>query len=415
MLKRGGRMYKRNVMSWLKHWDFMLVDFILFQVAFLISYTIRNGGFAYDVQIYRFTAVLLALMDICFGFFMENYRGILRRGYWKEFKFVVAHVTAVTATLILGLFITKESEEFSRLSMVGFYIFSVILLYLGRILLKKYLRLHRGSATGKCLIALIGVKGNCYKLIDNFQRNQYSEFHVEFAGILDGESSEHSKYGDVEIICGSDKILKCLLDTNIDEVLISLPEDYVYPVEFMKTCRLMGITVHEKLAILDENCTNQIIEKIGGYTVLSTSMMIVSPRQLFVKRAIDIAGAIVGCVFTVFLTIIIGPIIYAKSPGPIFFSQIRMGRNGRKFKIYKFRSMYMDAEERKKELMAQNNIKDGMMFKMDDDPRIIKGIGHFIRDFSIDEFPQFWNVLKGIDNIIETTRKNSVSISISMA
>lgn len=79
-----------------------------------------------------------------------------------------------------------------------------------------------------------------------------------------------------------------------------------------------------------------------------------------------------------------------------------MGKNGRPFKIYKFRSMYMDAEERKKELMKQNNIKDGMMFKMDDDPRIIKGVGHFIRKTSLDEFPQFWNILKGDMSLVGT-------------
>ena len=107
------------------------------------------------------------------------------------------------------------------------------------------------------------------------------------------------------------------------------------------------------------------------------------------------------------------PIIYIKSPGPIFFKQVRIGKNGKKFNIYTFRSMYMDAEERKKELMAQNDIKDGMMFKMDNDPRIIKGIGNFIRDYSLDEFPQFWNVLIGDMSlvgewdIIGTTRENS--------
>lgn len=126
----------------------------------------------------------------------------------------------------------------------------------------------------------------------------------------------------------------------------------------------------------------------------------------------DIAGGLVGCILTLILTVIIGPIIYLKSPGPIFFSQIRIGLNGKRFKIYKFRSMYMDAEERKKELMSQNKM-DGLMFKMDYDPRIIgsekkgkdgkpKGIGNFIRKTSLDEFPQFFNVLKGDMSLVGT-------------
>ena len=111
--------------------------------------------------------------------------------------------------------------------------------------------------------------------------------------------------------------------------------------------------------------------------------------------------------------IFVAPIIYIKSPGPIFFSQYRIGKNGKKFKIYKFRSMYMDAEARKAELMEQNQVKDGMMFKMEYDPRIIgckklpdgtikKGIGNRIRDWSLDEFPQFFNVLKGDMSLIGT-------------
>jgi len=136
--------------------------------------------------------------------------------------------------------------------------------------------------------------------------------------------------------------------------------------------------------------------------VLSSSINIVSSWQLLVKRLMDIAGGLVGCIFTGIIYIFIAPIMKVKSPGPVFFSQVRMGKNGKPFKIYKFRSMYMDAEERKKELMEKNNIKDGLMFKMDDDPRIIKGIGHFIRKTSLDEFPQFWNILKGDMSLVGT-------------
>ena len=90
-------------------------------------------------------------------------------------------------------------------------------------------------------------------------------------------------------------------------------------------------------------------------------------RQSFLKRMLDIAGGLVGSILTIILTVIIGPLIYIQSPGPIFFSQERIGKNGKRFKMYKFRSMYMDAEERKKDLMEYNDVKDGMMFKIKDE------------------------------------------------
>ncbi|MBD8960716.1 MAG: sugar transferase [Ruminococcaceae bacterium] len=111
------------------------------------------------------------------------------------------------------------------------------------------------------------------------------------------------------------------------------------------------------------------------------------------KRLLDLVGALVGCVFLGILTVVVGPMIKLESPGPIFFAQKRVGRNGRIFKMYKFRSMYADAEERKKELMAQNEM-NGLMFKMENDPRITK-TGAFLRKTSLDEFPQFINILKG--------------------
>lgn len=127
----------------------------------------------------------------------------------------------------------------------------------------------------------------------------------------------------------------------------------------------------------------------------------------------DILAGIVGCLATVIIFIFVAPCIFIASPGPIFFSQTRVGQNGKQFKMYKFRSMYLDAEERKKDLMDQNKVSDGRMFKMDFDPRIIgnkilpdgthkTGIGEFIRKTSLDEFPQFFNVLKGDMSLVGT-------------
>ena len=114
----------------------------------------------------------------------------------------------------------------------------------------------------------------------------------------------------------------------------------------------------------------------------------------------DIAGGLVGMLITLIFFPFVAIAIKADSPGPVLFSQVRIGRNGRRFKIYKFRSMYMDAEERKKELEKQNEMQ-GLMFKMENDPRITR-VGKFIRKTSIDELPQFYNVLKGDMSLVGT-------------
>ncbi|RXA66982.1 sugar transferase [Enterococcus casseliflavus] len=120
---------------------------------------------------------------------------------------------------------------------------------------------------------------------------------------------------------------------------------------------------------------------------------------LFVKRIIDIFGSLIGLVVLSPLFLIVAYKIKKEDPsGPIFFSQERVGKNGKTFKMYKFRSMCVDAEEKLIDLLQHNEV-DGAMFKMKDDPRITK-IGKFIRKTSIDELPQFWNVLKGEMSIV---------------
>ena len=122
--------------------------------------------------------------------------------------------------------------------------------------------------------------------------------------------------------------------------------------------------------------------------------------ERYVKRGIDFILALIILPFVLFVIVIMTPFILISDPGPIFYSGLRRGRNGMPFKMYKFRSMYIDAEERKKELMAQNEM-NGLMFKMKDDPRITK-VGKFIRKTSIDELPQFINVLKGDMSLVGT-------------
>ena len=143
------------------------------------------------------------------------------------------------------------------------------------------------------------------------------------------------------------------------------------------------------------------------------SLGYITGRDLFVKRLMDIVGGLFGSLITVLITPIVGLAIWISDPGPIFFSQTRIGENGKKFQMSKFRSMYKDAEARKKQLAQATGQEDQLMFKLEHDPRIIgqkerpdgtwkKGIGGWIRDLSLDELPQFFNVLKGDMSLVGT-------------
>ena len=186
----------------------------------------------------------------------------------------------------------------------------------------------------------------------------------------------------------------------VDSVLIALEPEHPQFKDTVNLFHVMGVEVNISLADYNLGIPNQCIVKMGDLTVLSGNSQKMALGDAIAKRVLDIIGGIVGLIITGIFVITVGPAIMIESPGPIFFSQTRIGKNGRRFKIYKFRSMYMDAEERKKELMEKNKMS-GLMFKMDDDPRITK-VGKFIRKTSIDEFPQFWNVLKGDMSLVGT-------------
>ena len=129
----------------------------------------------------------------------------------------------------------------------------------------------------------------------------------------------------------------------------------------------MGITVHFNLVHMNALAPNKVVEKYGNYMVLTSSMKIASPRQILAKRIMDIVGSLIGLIACGIAFVIFAPMIKKQSPGPVFFSQIRVGKNGRKFKLYKFRSMNVNAEEQKAALMDRNEMQ-GLMFKMADDP-----------------------------------------------
>lgn len=243
-------------------------------------------------------------------------------------------------------------------------------------------------------------------VVQNILANNYEGFQVVGVALIDDDKNNEKTYRGVAVVANGETVAEYVCREWVDEILVNLPEEIPLPQKLLNDFIEMGVTVHLKLVeVAKLSGKKHHVERIGTYTVLTSSINMASWKQAFLKRTMDIVGGVVGCLITGLLYIVVAPCIYIKSPGPIFFSQVRVGKNGKKFKLYKFRSMYMDAEKRKKELMEQNRVKGGMMFKIDNDPRIIggeKGIGGIIRKYSIDEFPQFWNVLKGDMSLVGT-------------
>lgn len=414
--------------SWIKHLDFLILDVICMELSLVLAYLLRNSLGAGVVlgRLYAVMAGVLLLVNLVVALFNESYRSILRRGYLKEFKAAFIHTSLVVLLSLLALYLMKSVDHYSRMIFLTMWCLYLLLTYLVRCLWKNHL-LRRGKANGgKRSLLVVARESQAEAILESIQKNNFGHLKVQGVALLDGgedfDSGENIAAGKettepegtvkekdftgevagFPIVADARSVLEYIRTNWVDGVFLDYVSGNTEVTRIICGCWEMGVTVHLKLVDKLFLGGNQSVERLGGYTVLTSTATSATTRQLFCKRALDILGALVGLVLTGIVTIFVGPAIMLKSPGPVFFSQQRVGKNGKLFRIYKFRSMYMDAEERKKELMAQNDCKDGRMFKMENDPRIIKGIGHFIRNTSLDELPQFWNVLKGEMSLVGT-------------
>ena len=228
------------------------------------------------------------------------------------------------------------------------------------------------------------------------QLSTYEYGYVSDVCIVDDERFESSNFTVVTL----DNLVTYATRSVVDQVVINLPSESFLIVDIVSQFETMGLPVAVNIAAL-EFVTNseKAIQRFGDSSVVNFSTTFYRSSDVALKRMMDIIGSLIGLVFCGIVSIFLVPII-KKDGGPAIFAQDRVGRNGRVFKFYKFRSMRVDAEEIKKDLMSQNQMQGGM-FKIENDPRVTK-IGHFIRKTSLDELPQFWNVLKGDMSLVGT-------------
>ena len=404
-------MYRKDSEGWLKHADFIVLDMICLQLAFILAYAFRGYGFnVYGDILYRNMAIFLGFADLVVIFTSGTMKSVLKRGHYKEFVTTLKNAVAVGALAIAYLFIIQEGQSFSRMILITTIVIYLVLTYAIREIWKNSLHKKMENGGDKKLL-IITSKAVAENVVHSMQENNYARYSLAGVAVID-EKCTGEKICGVPVVAGESDVPMYVCQEWIDEVLIVISEDLPYPDGYRQAHR-------NRRNRSSEPCKNH--QPDWQKTVCGKSWKLYSSDHkselcistAFLKRLMDICGGLVGCIFTGIITIFVGPAIYLASPGPIFFSQERVGKNGKKFKMYKFRSMYMDAEARKAELMKENKLGDGKMFKMDFDPRVIgnkvlpdgshkTGVGDFIRRTSLDEFPQFFNVLKGDMSIVGT-------------
>lgn len=349
----------------------------------------------------KLSLFLILFVYIVMRILMDFYHHFFQRGFLEEFRQVI-NAELVTYTVFISvLYLLRQSQSLSRLAFGYFVLINTILIYIVRIIYKQImLKLYSKSRYSSRLLVITNSR-RANGIVENILN--YNEWYRQIVGIALTDDSETSDVDGVPVVAYTDSLMEYVIRNDVDEVFII--DENLYGTSLLNAwinefCQ-MGINVNVNLSEFDiQYAGKKTLNRVGKYAVVTFARNIFSNRQLALKRTLDIIGSLVGMAVLIVATIFVAPAIKLDSPGPVFFGQTRIGKNGRKFTFYKFRSMYVDAEERKKELMAKNEV-NGLMFKMEDDPRVTR-VGKFIRKTSIDELPQFWNILKGDMSLVGT-------------
>ena len=386
--------------SLIQTYSLVIIDVLCVLVSYLASYTIRYQGTQHMGQVDFAICLLFVLYCVLYDLLIDWNHFIFKRGYFDELAAVFKYTLSITVMLGFSVFLFRQGEFFSRLVFGVFAILDFILTYIAHILFKKYMYLFYKKSTGSDKVMVITTREHILKLLQDIKTEAEWSYEVTSIVLLDEEVKETEIDG-IPIVANGENFMDTVKHMTMDAVFLYLPDiRHERSNRLIDAFETMGVTCYFSVGNLDRKKSVQSVDTFAGHLVIAYETKVIDYRRQFIKRFIDILGALIGIVITLVLTPFIAIAIKADSKGPVFFSQARIGKNGRRFKMYKFRSMYIDAEERKKELMAQNEVQ-GLMFKMEHDPRITK-VGSFLRRTSLDELPQFFNVLKGDMSLVGT-------------
>lgn len=344
----------------------------------------------------------IMLFSFVFVLFIFNVnKDFFRRGNFEELLYCSKINLIFASVYAIILFVKGDMETPSRGVYVVTVIFNIMFMFASHLVIKYYLkRIYRNKKKNTQLY-IITTKARAEMAIRQLQEDGTWLKRLFGLAIID-EDMVGETILDIPVTSNFHTMVKYVKDEAIDEVFIDVPYDTGNSLrDLIMEFENMGVVVHLDIEIVQKfEGFNKSFSMLGNIPVITFANNYYDANKMMIKRLIDIVGSLVGIIITLIVTVFLAPVLLIESPGPLIFKQKRVGRNGRYFYIYKFRSMYRDAEERKKALMERNEMK-GLMFKMTDDPRITK-VGKFIRKTSIDELPQFFNVFLGDMSLVGT-------------
>lgn len=365
----------------------------------------------YDLSDWIQTITLMTIAFVVSFLSFDQNENIVGRRIGAEIKLSLKFNVLMGALYAALMLMTKARMLESRYFAVGVPLINMILMSIGHTILKRMLAGAEHRWGVESYVAIVTTNFNAEAVINDLKKD-WSKRIVGLALLEVDEKAIGDNVAGVPVVANYNNFMDWLRRNALDEVFVDIPMDSSESfLPYLEEMESMGLTVHFRLPILDRIektcCSDTNAARMGrslgrcaGGNVITIGTSMLELRDQVLKRLLDVAGGLLGCVISLPIIAIVAIPLKLESPGPLIFKQKRVGLNGRIFYIHKLRSMYIDAEERKKELMAQNEM-NGLMFKMQDDPRITK-VGKFIRKTSIDELPQFFDVLVGNMSLVGT-------------
>nr|MCR5591561.1 sugar transferase [Lachnospiraceae bacterium] len=362
-------MYKRYRQEWTKHLDFIIIDELSLQAAYLLAMWLRFRDMLFEQGMYKELGFVLFMVNLIVMMLLNTMHNVLKRGKFQELVETIKSCVSVFAFAVVYMYAFKVSSDYSRILLFVTLILHIAIAYPTRLAWKHILKHTKINEGKKYSMLVVADPESAEKTVKSLIDNNGDVYKV--IGLVFTRQDKREEVYGVPVVCGMNDAADYICREWIDAVFIGCTKVTPRIDRLMEDCRKMTVTVHFAVSGVRHMGEHPFGNRIAGITVLTSAARYATPLEHAIKRAMDIVGGLVGSIAALMIIAIVGPIIKKQSPGPVLFAQERIGKNGKRFKMYKIRSMRMDADEIKDELIDQNRNKDGMMFKLDFDPRVI--------------------------------------------